>query len=507
MSSVGGMGTGSPAGTADAAPDGPVEQAVGTPRRFPCFDGLRAIAVTSVLLLHTAWISGFTERNSLGVYTSRLEIGVSIFFLVSGFLLYRPFVVSHLTGEGSPNTRRFWQRRLLRIVPAYWLALTLLAYVFHLVTMGPGWQGVVCQYLFLQIYFPTQIFFGITQAWSLCTEMSFYLTLPLYAWVVRRVGRARRSAQAQLVRELIGVGVLFVISFVFRYWVLHRPLITVSHGKFVAICAPNCATHATFATLMVDWLPAYLDLFALGMLLAILSVWFAEHRSEPRWLQHRLMPWVSWLLAVVSFWAVSHIVTDRRHPVFRQAPCEPRAADPLRHLRVPDHRTGRVRSPGPVAHPAPAPVMAGRQCGCDLLRHLSLAPQPDFPVPRLDRMAAETGALLAARPRRLRPVGRRGLGQLLRPRATDPPDQAPDQLVGSQRPPRASAARSTRRGHSGAGQCHRCGRHLLNTAACSAGRPDRSSDRSRGGQEPGAAPVPRLPDRLDSRSHHTSRFL
>jgi peptidoglycan/LPS O-acetylase OafA/YrhL len=298
-------------GSGDAAADRPLEQPVGTPRHFPCFDGLRAIAVTSVLLLHTAWVSGFTERNSLGVYTSRLEIGVSIFFLISGFLLYRPFALSHLTARRSPNTARFYVRRLLRIVPAYWLALTLLAYVFHLVTMGPGWQGVVTQYLFLQIYFPTQIFFGITQAWSLCTEMSFYLVLPLYAWVVRRAGGARRSAPARLASELIGVGILFAASFVFRYWVLHRPLITVSHGKFVALCAPNCSTRATFATLMVDWLPAYLDLFALGMLLAVLSVWYAEHRSEPRWLQHRLMPWVSWLLAAVSFWAVSHIVTDR----------------------------------------------------------------------------------------------------------------------------------------------------------------------------------------------------
>ena len=77
-----------------------------------------AIAAISVLLLHTAWASGFTLRSSLGIYASRLEIGVSIFFLISGFLLYRPFVASHLSGRASPNTRRFWERRLLRIVPA-----------------------------------------------------------------------------------------------------------------------------------------------------------------------------------------------------------------------------------------------------------------------------------------------------------------------------------------------------------------------------------------------------
>ncbi|MGH9080292.1 MAG: acyltransferase family protein, partial [Acidimicrobiales bacterium] len=64
----------------------PVDQPPVNPRHFACFDGLRAIAAVSVLLLHTAWISGFTLRSSLGIYTSRLEIGVSIFFLISGFL-------------------------------------------------------------------------------------------------------------------------------------------------------------------------------------------------------------------------------------------------------------------------------------------------------------------------------------------------------------------------------------------------------------------------------------
>ena len=279
----------------------------GKPRHFACFDGLRAIAAVSVLLLHTAWISGFTDRSSLGAYTSRLEIGVAVFFLISGFLLYRPFAVSHLSGSASPSIRRFWERRLLRIVPAYWLALTVLTYVFHLTTMGPGWQGVVIHYLFLQIYFPTQVFYGITQAWSLCTEMSFYLVLPLYAALV--VYR-RRSRNNQLVRELAGLVVLTLISYGFRYWALHLPLLTVKNGKFVAICTPNCGTKATFATLLVDWLPAYLDLFALGMLLAVISAWMSERETEPSWLRHPLMPWISWAGAALTFVAVSHVVTD-----------------------------------------------------------------------------------------------------------------------------------------------------------------------------------------------------
>ncbi len=285
----------------------PAEPVVIRPRHFACFDGLRAIAAVSVLLLHTAWSSGFTLRSSLGAYTSRLEIGVSVFFLISGFLLYRPFAVSHLSGRAAPNTRRFWERRLLRIVPAYWLALTVLTYVFHATSMGPGWRGVVIHYFFLQIYSPTQIFFGITQAWSLCTEMTFYLFLPLYAAIV--VMR-RRSQANQLVRELVGVVVLCAISFVWRYWALNQPLITVRGGKFVAICAPHCLTRATYATLLVDWLPAYLDLFGLGILLAVLSAWYAERDSEPRWLSHRLMPWLSWAGAAVAFVVVSHVDTN-----------------------------------------------------------------------------------------------------------------------------------------------------------------------------------------------------
>lgn len=277
------------------------------PRHFACFDGLRAIAAVSVLLLHTAWVSGFTMRSSLGAYTSRLEIGVSVFFLISGFLLYRPFAVSHLAGRSSPNARKFWERRLLRIIPAYWLALTVLTYMVHAISVGSGWQGFFSHYLFLQIYFPSQVFNGITQAWSLCTEMSFYFFLPFYAAIV---GFRRASQKNQLVRELAGVVILYAISFGFRYWVLHLPIITVKNGKFVAICAPHCLTNPPLSTLMVDWLPAYFDLFALGMLLAITSAWFAERRGQPSWLGHRLMPWASWIGAALAFVVVSHVVTN-----------------------------------------------------------------------------------------------------------------------------------------------------------------------------------------------------
>src|SRR5439155_8306716 len=60
----------------------------------------------------------------VGRYAQRLEVGVAIFFVISGFLLYRPFAASRAAGQPAPRTGPYAWRRVLRIVPAYWLALT-----------------------------------------------------------------------------------------------------------------------------------------------------------------------------------------------------------------------------------------------------------------------------------------------------------------------------------------------------------------------------------------------
>jgi peptidoglycan/LPS O-acetylase OafA/YrhL len=69
--------------------------------------------------------------------------------------------------------------------------------------------------------------------------------------------------------------------------------------------------HSPLAYVMLEWLPACLDLFALGMFLAVMSSWLAHRRSEPRWLWHPVTPWVSWALALFMLWAVSHLGVSR----------------------------------------------------------------------------------------------------------------------------------------------------------------------------------------------------
>ena len=263
---------------------------------FPCFDGLRAVAAVSVVGIHTAFVSGFTMRSGYGVYTARLEIGVAVFFLISGFLLYRPFAAAHLAGQPSPALARFWVRRLLRIVPAYWLALTITTYVMHVNDTAPGWRSVVILYGFGQIYFPGEVLKGITQAWSLCTEMTFYLFLPLLAALL--VAR-RRSMKNQFERELVAVVVMIGVSVGFREWAFRQ--------------------HGALAGTMADWLPANLDLFALGMFLAVVSSWLAETGQRPAWLDSRWLPPLSWAGALAAFWGVSHLGISRL-PLYKISP-------------------------------------------------------------------------------------------------------------------------------------------------------------------------------------------
>ena len=103
-------------------------------QQFPLLDPLRAMAALSILVVHVALFSGAADADIYGRFLIHLDIGVPFFFLLSGFLLYRPFVVARV--EGTPRTpfRDYAMRRFVRIVPAYWLALTVAAIV-------PGFAG------------------------------------------------------------------------------------------------------------------------------------------------------------------------------------------------------------------------------------------------------------------------------------------------------------------------------------------------------------------------------
>src|SRR4051812_8429119 len=81
-------------------------------------DGLRALAALSVLAYHS-----LLATAGLGAASGALHFGVPVFFVLSGLLLYRPFVAARMDGAPPPRLRSYAVRRAARIVPAYWTAL------------------------------------------------------------------------------------------------------------------------------------------------------------------------------------------------------------------------------------------------------------------------------------------------------------------------------------------------------------------------------------------------
>ena len=218
---------------------------------FRCFDGLRALAVTAVLVHHVAIITGSDRRPPWATFYDHLDIGMAVFFLISGFLLYRPFVSAHLQGREAPRLGPYLRRRALRILPAYWVALTVTVLHYGAPSSVRGFWDWVVFYGLGQIYLARHLFGGITQAWSLCVEVTFYLLLPVYAHALRKLARSGGGRPLRAVRvESAGIVVLYATSVVFRAWELAgSPL----GGE------------------SLRWLPANLDYFALGMGLAVAS--------------------------------------------------------------------------------------------------------------------------------------------------------------------------------------------------------------------------------------------
>ncbi len=213
--------------------------------RFIYFDSLRALAALAVLGLHVGVMSGANARAAYGLFTSHLDVGVTLFFLISSFLLYRPYAVALLEDAVPPRLAPYALRRLLRVGPAYWVALTLLA-------IWPGLLGVFTRdwwifYGFGQSYLPLGAGLGIGPAWSLSVEVAYYALLPLLAAGIAKLCRNRPTSDRVHI-ALTALALLGAAGVVFRGWV----------------------HHAGFHFLTLT-LPCHLLWFAAGMALAVVS--------------------------------------------------------------------------------------------------------------------------------------------------------------------------------------------------------------------------------------------
>jgi peptidoglycan/LPS O-acetylase OafA/YrhL len=230
-------------------------ESVSKPERVASLTGIRAVAALLVMLTHAAYTTGKYNHGYVGLVYSRMEIGVAIFFVLSGFLLFGPWVKAAASGGEPPSVRRYAWHRVRRIMPAY-LVTVLVAYaVYHFRTAGPNpghtWIGLFRNLTLSQIYADNYLYSylhqGLTQMWSLAVEVAFYVVLPLLAYVLLVVLCRRRWRPVLLLTGLLG------LALITPAW-----LILVHTTDFL----PDGARL---------WLPTYLLWFIGGMMLAVLQ--------------------------------------------------------------------------------------------------------------------------------------------------------------------------------------------------------------------------------------------
>lgn len=247
-------------------------------KRFGGLEGLRTIGVVAVFATHNGFATGTTygSRWSIGPsghvfrpasLLGHLEIGPAIFFMISAFLLYRPFVSARFAGAEAPSALAFLRRRAVRVFPAYWLAFGIL-YAVGQIHADTRFQ--LLRFLTLTHIYTEQDFFRnptYVPTWTLATEASFYFFLVAYAALLARVGRDR-SVAGRFRCELGGAAVLVVVAVAFR--------------AVVYTLAPTDASTPHWAHVAEHWLPGTLDIFAVGLVLAAVDAYVRSGSAPPR---------------------------------------------------------------------------------------------------------------------------------------------------------------------------------------------------------------------------------
>jgi peptidoglycan/LPS O-acetylase OafA/YrhL len=249
-------------------------------------DGVRAVAACSIVLLHVAESAEPQDGRYDFGWVSRevvphLAAGVTLFFVLSGFLLYLPHVRAAIDGVAPPSIASYVRSRAWRILPAYWVTLAFSGYVLgttqlrrdgHLVagSLSGHPKLAVVDALLLHDYVPHALATGIGPAWSLCVEVAFYGAVPLLGILALRMARQCRSDRGRVAAACAPILVMLLIG-----WSGRALGAFVLHGD-----GPAPGWDADWASVLDRSFLGNADLFAPGMALAVL--WHCVATSRVR---------------------------------------------------------------------------------------------------------------------------------------------------------------------------------------------------------------------------------
>jgi peptidoglycan/LPS O-acetylase OafA/YrhL len=247
------------------------------PSRLIGLDGLRGLLALCVIVTHVT--ADLTPGVLLLTRVEFLGQAIVVFFAMSGFLIYRPFMTRLIDGRPLPATLPYIRNRAFRVFPAYIVIFLIANFVLHAVFVDNAMQSIVAgtdagtgtitgpvevllQLSLLQNYLPDFLQTGINSSWTLTVELAFYVLLPVLAFAASRMRGTR--ARHPYVTALLPALFLLALGVICR-----------SIGAFLVAADPSsdplssewgATGMAVFSRSILVWS----DTFAFGMIAAVI---------------------------------------------------------------------------------------------------------------------------------------------------------------------------------------------------------------------------------------------
>jgi peptidoglycan/LPS O-acetylase OafA/YrhL len=270
--------------------------------RFSAGDALRGLSALGVMSLHVAEFSLGSSvpissdifpalrstYGAVGLLALAGGLSLSVFFVLSGYLISRPFAVAYVRGGARPPAGSYARNRLLRIVPAFWCAVLATLVVFGLSGSSP--LIVPLTLGFGQVFAPGSPFVAhIAQGWTLGAEATFYALVPAAAILLVRSPKGTPAARG---RRLLALCLAMVAGTVAwrslnpsgTIWIEVFPGVAAAFAPGIALAAVEAAWPERLASLRARRLAAPVALGGIVLLLLAASApaqltwwrWMAE---------------------------------------------------------------------------------------------------------------------------------------------------------------------------------------------------------------------------------------
>lgn len=151
---------------------------------FPALTGIRAIAAWMVFVHHFKPFEN-SKHHLLKALSDEMHVGVTLFFVLSGFLIAYRYM-----DQARLNFRNYFVKRFAKIFPVFFILTTATVLIYGRQEPPIPFKDILFVWLmnisFLKGFFESLVYTGIAQGWSLTIEECFYLLAPFLFWLIRK---------------------------------------------------------------------------------------------------------------------------------------------------------------------------------------------------------------------------------------------------------------------------------------------------------------------------------